>query len=135
MPRIRMAALALIEVILGACSSQSTTCSVTEVPGDYLLSSDQTLAILLKEGGDGEFVTSQRPSSLKWTFVPAHNLIELDLETGAADRLNELMGLKRPPDALVTDRSVVGLTPICNAQKHVERLSLSDVKDLEFVRK
>jgi len=73
--------------------------------------------------------TNRRPAACKY------NLIELDLPRSDFDLLSEMMGLKRPADAIDTERGVVALTPVCDERGHAERFELSEEMSLEFIRR
>jgi len=105
--------------------------------GDYALRNDgQTYAVSLRDDASGQFTDgSIAASPLKWEFVSEHNLLELSLETPAADILRGLMGLPRPPGVIVTERTVIALSPACSRDGRAERLELSEDRGLEFVRK
>ena len=122
--------------LLVACDPQNNVCSPTSFPGNYILSAQGTSYTLsLRADHSGEFSYSADAHALTWEFIPKYNLLELDLPRSDFDLLSEMMGLKRPADAIDTERGVVALTPVCDERGHTERFELSEEMSLEFIRR
>ena len=127
----------IVILLLTACSPTSYVCTAGSLNGEYVLTaSGHTYTIRLQDRASGTFQQETAdPHSLHWAFVPPHDLVELNLETRTADVLSQMMGLERPKDAIVTERGVIALTPVCDAHGRATRLELSPDKGLEFTRK
>lgn len=118
-----------------ACSPHPDPCAERGLIGDYTaMYEGSTYLVRLRSGGAGEFRVGFDSRPLTWEFVSEHNLVELDLDRSAADRLREMMGVPRPPDVVVTERGIVALHPICGRRGDGNRLVLSAEKDIEFIR-
>jgi hypothetical protein len=125
---------AIALLIVTGCAQPSDVCTQPSFPGSYLLSSGRNSYIVsLRANSSGEFFNSVSTHSLQWNYVPKHNLLELNLESGDFEILSGMMGLSRPTDAVRTERGITALTPVCDQSGRAVRLELKD-DDLAFLR-